>query len=259
MADLAHALWPLGDLDRAASLMKGVEERIAGVTHAVAVAAGRLHMAIFELRRGDRVRTAPHALELARITLEHDLPLFRAFGLFLEGLVTFDSGALDTGLEGMRRGAGLLRERNILVFDGLIKIALAEAELLAGDSDRAIPIINEALDTCDRTGYRAFEAELHRVRGDILLNRDPAKPAPAERAFQTAIAVAKVQSARSPVLLASLVLAKLFQSTGRPAQARAVLAPALEGFAPTPEMPQIIEAQTLLAALSEIGEANGSI
>ena len=41
-------------------------------------------------------------------------------------------------------------------------------------------------------------------------------------------------------------LAKLYQSTGRPAEAHAVLAPALEGFAPTPEMPEIAEAQALL-------------
>ena len=44
-------------------------------------------------------------------------------------------------------------------------------------------------------------------------------------------------------------LAKLYQSTGRPADAHAVLAPALEGFSPTPEMPEIAEAQALLVAI----------
>ena len=53
---------------------------------------------------------------------------------------------------------------------------------------------------------------------------------------------------------AALALAKLYQSTGRPADAHAVLAPALEGFAPTPEMPEIAEAQALLAALAETDE-----
>ena len=55
-------------------------------------------------------------------------------------------------------------------------------------------------------------------------------------------------------LQAALALAKLYQSTGRPADAHAVLAPALEGFAPTPEMPEIAEAQALLAALAETDE-----
>jgi predicted ATPase len=147
----------------------------------------------------------------------------------------------------MRRGAENLRGQNALVFDGLIKIALAEAEAGVGDPDRAVAILDEALATVDRTGYRAFEAELQRVRGEILLECDPANPAPAEEAFQTAIAVAKRQSTRSFELRAALSLAKLYQSTGRPLDAHAVLAPALEGFSPTPEMPEIAEAQALLA------------
>jgi hypothetical protein len=53
------------------------------------------------------------------------------------------------------------------------------------------------LATSDRTGFRAFEAELHRVRGEILLKRNPANAAPAEDAFLTALAVAKQQGTRS--------------------------------------------------------------
>ena len=48
----------------------------------------------------------------------------------------------------MRRGVEILREQNVLVFDGLFKIALAEAEARAGDPDRAIAILDEALATC---------------------------------------------------------------------------------------------------------------
>ena len=123
---------------------------------------------------------------------------------------------------------------------------------------RAIAILDEALATCDRTGYRAFEAELHRARGEILLKRDPANPAPAEEAFLTAIAVAKQQGTRSFELRAALSLAKLYQSTGRPVEAHAVLAPALEGFSPTPEMPEIAEAQALLATLAETDEVKSA-
>ena len=95
--------------------------------------------------------------------------------------------------------------------------------------------------TSDSAGYRTFGAELHRVRGELLLKREPANHAPAEQAFKTAIAIARGQGARSFELRAALALAKLYQSTGRPAEAHAVLAPALEGFTPTPEMPEIVE------------------
>ena len=59
-------------------------------------------------------------------------------------------------------------------------------------------------------------------------------------------------------MLASLSLAKLYQSTARPAEAHAVLAPALEGFAPTPEMPEIAEAQALLAKLAATDEVKSA-
>lgn len=70
-----------------------------------------------------------------------------------------------------------------------------------------------------------------------------------EEAFLTAIAVSKQQRTRSFELRAVLSLAKLYQSTGRSVEAHAVLAPALEGFAPTDEMPEIAEALALLAEL----------
>ncbi len=162
--------------------------------------------------------------------------MFRAFGVFLQGWAEGQSGSLVAGLEDMRRGVNLAREQNVLVFDGLIKIALAEAEARAGDADRALAILDEALATSDRAGYRAFEAELHRTRGEILLKRDPADTSPAEQAFQRAIAVAKQQGTRSFELRASLSLAKLYQSTARPADAHAALAPALEGFSPMLEI-----------------------
>ena len=82
------------------------------------------------------------------------------------------------------------------------------------------------------------------------LKHNPADPAPAEAAFLAAIAVAQQQKARSFELRAALSLAKLYQSTGRPTDAHDVLGPALEGFSPTPEFPQIAEAQTLFEALA---------
>ena len=65
----------------------------------------------------------------------------------------------------MRRGAELLPEQNLL-FNGLINIALAEAEARAGDIDRALAVLDEALATSERIGHRSFDAELYRVRGE---------------------------------------------------------------------------------------------
>jgi predicted ATPase len=230
MCYLAIASWPLGNVGRAVSLVDGAHERLASVAHIGTRPYAKLHAAMFELMRGDRARAAQNGSETARLAREHDLPLWRAYGAFFEGLATAELGALGEGLSDMRRAVDSLRQQDLLNFDGLYKIALADAETRAGDGVRAIAILDEALATAYRLGYRAFEAELNRTRGEILLECDPANPAPAEAAFQAAIAVAKRQGARSFELRAALSLAKLYHSTARLTEAHAVLAPALEGL-----------------------------
>ena len=64
------------------------------------------------------------------------------------------------------------------------------------------------------------------------------------------MAVAQRQGTRSFELRAALSFAKLYQSTGRSLDAHAILAPALEGFAPSPEMQEIAEAMSLSARLA---------
>src|SRR3984885_3457261 len=191
MLYLAITLWPLGDVTRSIALVESARERLESITHVGTRAQGKCHAALFELMRGDHARATPNALELVRLAREYNLSFWRASGVFLEGWVTAATGAVGNGLEDMRGGAELLREQNLLWFDGLLKITLAEAEAQAGNSHRAIAILDEALATCDRAGYRAFEAELHRARGEMLLGRDPANPAPAEEAFLTEIAEAQ--------------------------------------------------------------------
>jgi predicted ATPase len=259
MLSLALTLWPLGDTGRAISHFGDAEARITSIAHIATRAHGRLHAAVFAVMGGDLSHAALNAVELARLTREHDLPMYRASGVFLEGLTTAQSGTVSGGLEDMRRGVELRREQNMLLFDGLVKIALAEAEARAGDIDRAVAVLDEALTTVKRTGYRAFEAELHRARGEMLLKRDLSSQGSAEEALQTAIAVAKQQGTRSFRLRAALALAKHYQSTSRPTKAHAVLVRALEGFSPTPEMPEIADAQALLAALVETDEVKAAI
>ena len=149
----------------------------------------------------------------------------------------------------MRRGASQLAEQNIVVLDGPIMATLAQMEADSGQPVDAIETLDRALATSRRVGHRWFDAELHRIRGEILLKQGAADPAPAEDAFLTAIAIAQAQKTRSFELRAALSLAKLYHSTGRPLEAHTVLAPALEGFAPTLEMPEIAEAKELLAAI----------
>jgi class 3 adenylate cyclase/predicted ATPase len=249
MSYLALVLWPMGDAGRAIALVRDAQARTATLAHIGARAYGMCLAAIFELVRGNLWRAAPHAAELAGLAREHDLLMWRAYGIFLEGAAKAEGRTLGRGLRDMRRGAELLREQKVRTLDGFAEITLAEAEARAGDADLAVGILDEALATCNRTGHRTFEAELHRGRGQLLLKRDPANPRAAKEAFLTAIAIAKQQGTRNFELRAALALAKLYQSAARPVEARAILAPALEGFSITPEFPEIEGALELMVAI----------
>jgi predicted ATPase len=128
--------------------------------------------------------------------------------------------------------------------------ALAIAEASAGETDAGLRRFDDALAELEATEARWYEAEMHRIRAVILLKRDPANTAAAEQSLQAAIAIAQSQKARSFELRAALALAKLYRAANRDADAHAVLAPAVEGFPPTQQFPELTEAQTLLAALS---------
>ena len=175
----ANALWVLGNVERAGSLASVGEARIATLTHVGSCAYGRMLAAQLAFERGDVAQTASNASELARLASEHDLIFWRPYGLILEGWTKTEIGAPGE-LEDIRRGAELLQEQKVLAFDGTLGLALAQAEAHAGGYERAIAALDEALASSDRTGGRGFDAELHRLRGAMLLTRDPDDHPPAD-------------------------------------------------------------------------------
>ena len=128
--------------------------------------------------------------------------------------------------------------------------ALAEAEASAGETDAGLLRLDDVLAELKRTEERLYAAEMHRIRAAILLKRDPADTAAAEQSLQTAIAIAQSQKARGFELRAALALAKLYRAADRDVDAHAVLAPAVGGFPPTQQFPELAEAQAFLLALS---------
>jgi len=128
--------------------------------------------------------------------------------------------------------------------------ALAIAEASAGEIDAGVRRLDDALAELECSEERSYEAEMHRIRGEILLRRDPVDTAAIEQSLQTAMAIAQSQKARSFELRAALSLPKLYRSANRDADAHAVLAPTVEGFPPTQQFPELTEAQTLLLAMS---------
>jgi predicted ATPase len=158
-------------------------------------------------------------------------------------------GEGEAGLAEMRRGTGICQEQGWVWLLPIAETVLAEAEASAGETEAGLRRLDDALAELERIEQRWYEGEMHRIRAEILLKRDPADTAAAEQSLQAAIAIAQSQKARSFELRAALSLAKLYHAANRDADAHAVLTPAA-GFPPTRQFPELTEVQTLLAALS---------
>jgi predicted ATPase len=247
---LAHALWQFGEVERARELIQEAVARVVDSARPSTPANTHHFKALFEKFRGDAeaaLRDAEIVVELSR---QHGLALFMAWGALP---LCWARGRLhdrETGATELRRALAAYTDQGNRYFLPLFQGLLSELESEGQGAKEALARIDEALALTQQTGEHWTDALLHRIRGDILLKADPGHPACAEDAYHAAIAVAREQGSRSFGLQAALALAKLYQSTGHPVDARAVLAPALEGFSPTPEMPEIAEAQALIERLA---------
>ena len=248
MSTLALTAWTLGEVDRARELIDGATRRATKLGHRVSEAAPLICRSILELLRGDATAALSAAEDLEALSREQRMAFWLASGEMVSGWARGHLGDPVLGAAQLQRALTSYADQGARVSARFFQALLAEIEAeTLGES--ALARIEEALTDADEVEYRWDLAFIHRLHGNLLLKRNPDDPAAAEVAFQTAIAIAQEQGARSYELLAALSLAKLYQSTNRPAEAHAVLAPALEGFPPTPEMPEIAEAQALLAAI----------
>jgi predicted ATPase len=178
------------------------------------------------------------------------MPIFLLLGTTCRGWARAQLGEREAGIAELLGGLTAYTEQGNKLYVPFLQGLLSELEAENQNQAGALIQIEEALTIANRTGEHWADSFLYRIRGEILLKRDPANLAPAEEAFRTAIVIAQQQKARSFELRAALSLAKLYHSTGRFADVGAVLEPALKGFSPTPEFPEIAEAQSLVAALS---------
>ena len=249
MSVLAVTMWQLGEVERARELIEQANRCGSEFGHGPSMANPLQWKSHLEILRGDPAAALIAGEALEGLGQEHGLPFWRTFAELSVGWARGRLHDAATGAEDLRRLLADRIEQGALNDAWFYKGLLAELEAETLGAESALARIDEAFVLARQVETRGNLPFLHLLRGKLLLGRDPSNPAPAEEALQTALQIAKQQGARSWGLRAALSLAKLYHSTDRPADAHAVLAPALEGFSPTPEMPEIAEARALLAAL----------
>ena len=248
-AFLALTLWLSGDLTRARELIEEATRLADELDHAPTAATVLMYKITIETVRNDLKSVVVDAEKFLKISQQHGMEYHLAMSrLYLSLGRTVLGGAQR--VDDFRKSLADYRDQgNRVGVPGFLG-ALARLEAAAQNYERTLALVDEALAMSQESGDRLYDSNMHRLRGGVLLKRDLANLAKAEEAFKTSLAVAKQQGARTLELLASFALTRLYQATGRLVEAHSVLKPALEGFSPTPEMPMIAKAQTLLGSLA---------
>jgi class 3 adenylate cyclase len=131
----------------------------------------------------------------------------------------------------------------------LLLVALAETCGKNGRAEEGLDLVAKGLATAEQTGMRVAEAELHRLKGELLMIEDSGKVKEAELCLRTAIDVAHRQGARLFELRATTSLARLLATRGRRDEARTMLTNIYNWFTEGFELPDLNEAKALLEGL----------
>jgi predicted ATPase len=248
--NMAQALWMLGYPDQA---LQGMEETLAlarRLAHPFSLAAA-LHFSahLHQLRREPQAARVQAEAALALCT-EQGFGAYGAWGLLPWGWALAQQGAVTEGIAQIRQGFAGWRATGAGVAWPWFLALLAEACGTVGQLDKGLRALEEALAAVQHNEEGHYEAEVYRLKGELLLQEAPAHQEAAEANFQQALAVARRRQAKSWELRAAMSLSHLWQRQGKQAEAYELLAPIYGWFTEGFDTADLQEAKALLEELS---------
>jgi predicted ATPase len=247
----AVALWLLGYPDQAERQSEAAVHMSRGLSPTSQAVALHFAAMLHQLRR-DGARARVYAEATAAVAAEHGLLFWRAGSAVMSGWALAASGAVGEGIKRLRQGLHDWQATDSGTYQTYYLSLLAEVLARAGHGGEARCVLDQALDLARQTGEGMYEAELHRLRGELLL-AETAQPNTsliqrAEEHFGFALEIASRQEAMSLKLRAAMSLFRLSPHTGHVKGTRELLASTLERFAEGYHTSDLREARELLSS-----------
>lgn len=221
---LAWDLWILGYPGQALANVMQALEQATQRADPYSIAFAHYVTSAVRLLRGEAEDSLDQAERSFALSSEYRINLYALYSRFGRGCALAMMGQSEVAIHAIRKGIEEARLSNLGYMRGFMLGWLATVQAAIGDADAALSTIDEALKYINDTSGRAWEAELLRLRGDMLLAvRSDAVP-DAERSYRDAIAVAQRQHARSLELRATTSLARLLRDQEKTDEARGLLA-----------------------------------
>jgi predicted ATPase len=254
----ALALWSQGYPDQALTSMHAALTLAQEQTHRFSLARALVLGAILHKFRREGHLVQQRAEAAITLSTEQGFPHWLAMGTFLRGWALAAQGQGAEGMVQMRQGLAARRAAGAELGRPLLLTLLAEAYGGIGQAKEGLALLAEALIVVNNSRERHWEAELYRLKGELLLaqagkrrkakgNRQPWGEV--EACFHQALDIARRQQAKSWELRAAMSLSRLWQHDKR-AEARALLAPIYGWFTEGFDTADLREAKALLEALA---------
>ena len=241
---LAHVQWYLGYPDQAVQISCRAVEYAETLSHPFSLA----YALAFEAWLANDCRNAQIAQEQAKramtLASQQGLDWFQMLSTLLYGYALVQRGDVEFGLAHINEGTRAFHATGQDLYRPYALALLAQAHAKMGHIEPGLDVLTEALAFADRTADRFWEAELHRLQGELLLAQG--ETAGAEKSLLQALHIARRQQAKSLQLRAAMSLGRLWQRRGRGGEARTVLTQIYSGFREGSEMPDLKEAKSLL-------------
>ena len=222
---LSWALWHRGYPDQSARAADRAlaYSRELGHAHTLAHALWLAGMAAVFAR--DVATVYAYGNDCVALASEHGFAQWAALGRILQGWADAQRGEATTGIARIRDGLAAAEATGTRVHTPFFLTLLAEALALAGKIEEGLAALDDALAKAAVSGERGWNAEIHRLRGELTGRLPYPDPAKAEDSFRTALAIAREQGTRGYELRAATSLARLWREQGRRGEARDLLAP----------------------------------
>ncbi|KPJ49549.1 MAG: hypothetical protein AMJ38_03185, partial [Dehalococcoidia bacterium DG_22] len=245
----ALALWHLGYPDQALERMHEVLALAQELSHPFTLVFALYFAAVLHQLRREARAVQERTEAVLRISAKRGFALYLAWGTILRGWVLAEQGRENDGIDQMRKGIAAWQAIGAAVTLPKSLASLAEACGKVGKAKEGLRLAAEALAAVDVTGERCWEAELYRLKGELLLLQGEAE-AEIEACFLHAIDVARRQCARAWELRAATSLSRLWQGQGRKENAKELLQEIYGWFTEGFDTADLREAKALLDALA---------
>jgi class 3 adenylate cyclase/predicted ATPase len=246
----AAALCLLGCPDQAIAMAHDAVHLATELAQPFSLAIAIGYVSFLHQFRGEAGLAQEQAEATIARSVEQGFFQYRAIGTVMRGWAVAWQGDLEAGAAAIREGLAALRAAGADVRRSYYLALLADVCRRAGRPEAGQGAIAEALGFAEESGERWWEAELHRLKGELLLTQSGENRAEAEACFHRALEVAHQQSAKAFELRAATSLARLWADQGKRHDARDLLAPVYGWFTEGFDTADLKEAKALLDELS---------